>query len=169
MVPRWNELRLGSPEAATSSWTRPLGLAGAADRRGHRCGPRDRSRLSAGRRDPGARSRAARRTGGKTSHFRGGVHRLFAGKTSDGCAGVCRDGKPRATRAPSASACEPYRELIVEALGHGRNAVAIWQDLVDDHGFSARYASVRRFVLTLRGTAPAEARVVITTAPGEQG
>ena len=25
----------------------------------------------------------------------------------------------------------------------------IWQDLVDDHGFSARYASVRRFVLTL--------------------
>ena len=50
------------------------------------------------------------------------------------------------TRAPSASACEPYRELIVEALGRGRNAVAIWQDLVDDHGFSARYASVRRFV-----------------------
>jgi hypothetical protein len=76
---------------------------------------------------------------------------------------------PVPTRAPSASACEPYRELIVEAMGHGRNAVAIWQDLVDDHGFSARYASVRRFVLTLRGTAPAEARVVITTAPGEEG
>src|SRR6058998_3500605 len=76
---------------------------------------------------------------------------------------------PAPTRAPSASACEPYRELIVEALGHGRNAVAIWQDLVDDHGVVARYASVRRFVLTLRGTAPAEARVVITTAPGEEG
>jgi hypothetical protein len=30
---------------------------------------------------------------------------------------------PAPTRAPSASACEPYRELIVEALGHGRNAV----------------------------------------------
>ncbi len=29
-------------------------------------------------------------------------------------------------RAPSASACEPYRELIVEALGRGRHAVAIW-------------------------------------------
>jgi transposase len=72
-------------------------------------------------------------------------------------------------RAPSASACEPYRELIVEALGRGRNAVAIWQDLVDDHGFAARYASVRRFVLQLRGTAPAEARVVITTAIGEEG
>jgi hypothetical protein len=38
----------------------------------------------------------------------------------------------------------------VEALGLGRNSVAIWQDLVDDHGFTARYASVRRFVLKLR-------------------
>jgi len=73
------------------------------------------------------------------------------------------------TRAPSASACEPYRELIAAALGRGRNAMAIWQDLVDDHGFAARYASVRRFVVRLRGAAPAEARVVITTAPGEEG
>jgi hypothetical protein len=47
--------------------------------------------------------------------------------------------------------------------------MAIWQDLVDDHGFTARYASVRRFVLTLRGPSSAEARVVITTAPGEEG
>jgi hypothetical protein len=71
------------------------------------------------------------------------------------------------TRAPSASACEPYRDLIAKALGQGRNAMAIWQDLVDDHGFAARYASVRRFVLTLRGAPPTEAHVVITTAPGE--
>lgn len=47
--------------------------------------------------------------------------------------------------------------------------MAIWQDLVDDHGFAARYASVRRFVVRLRGAVPAEARVVITTAPGEEG
>jgi transposase len=71
-------------------------------------------------------------------------------------------------RAPSASACEPYRELIAEALGRGRNAMAIWQDLVDDHGFTARYASVRRFVATLRGAQTPDARVVITTAPGEE-
>jgi hypothetical protein len=70
-------------------------------------------------------------------------------------------------RAPTASACEPYRELIIDAMGLGRNAMAIWQDLVDDHGFPARYASVRRFVVTLRGGTAAEARVVITTAPGE--
>jgi len=71
-------------------------------------------------------------------------------------------------RAPSASACEPHRDLIVEALSRGRNAMAIWQDLVDDQGFTGRYASVRRFVRTLRRTAPPEARVVITTAPGEE-
>ena len=59
------------------------------------------------------------------------------------------------TRAPSASACAPYRELIEEAVGRGRNAVAIYQDLVDDHGFTAKYASVKRFVAKLRGTAPA--------------
>jgi transposase len=77
--------------------------------------------------------------------------------------------RPAPTRAPSASACEPYRELVTEALGRGRNARAIWQDLVDDHGFAAGYASVRRFVVQLRGAAPPEARVVITTAPGEEG
>ena len=76
---------------------------------------------------------------------------------------------PQPGRAPSASACEPYRELITEALGRGRNAMAIWQDLVDGHGFAARYASVRRFVAAVRGTTPVEARVVITTSPGEEG
>ena len=71
-------------------------------------------------------------------------------------------------RAPRASACEPYLELIVEAVGRGRNAMAIWQDLVDDHGFPAGYASVRRFVSTLRQQPAVEARVVIATAPGEE-
>jgi hypothetical protein len=80
---------------------------------------------------------------------------------------VSIDSQP--ARAPSASACEIYREVITEALARGRNAMAIWQDLVDDHGFTARYASVRRFVRSLRDTPTAEARVVITTAPGEEG
>ena len=75
---------------------------------------------------------------------------------------------PRPGRSPSASACEPYREIIEAALAKGRNAVAIYQDLVDDHGFSARYASVKRFVRKLRGTPTPEARVVIETAPGEE-
>jgi hypothetical protein len=38
--------------------------------------------------------------------------------------------------------CVAFRELILEGLGRGRNAVAIWQDLVDGHGFRARYANV---------------------------
>jgi transposase len=76
---------------------------------------------------------------------------------------------PPPSRAPTASACEPYRELIELALSRGRNAMAIWQDLVDDHGFAARYASVRRFVVTLRGQCSPEAHPVIVTAPGEEG
>ena len=76
---------------------------------------------------------------------------------------------PPTSRAPTASACEPYRELIEQALARGRNAMAIWQDLVDDHGFPGRYASVRRFVGTLRGQRTPEAHPVIVTAPGEEG
>ena len=71
-------------------------------------------------------------------------------------------------RSPSASACEPYREVIAIGLGQGRNAKAIWQDLVDDHGFRGAYQSVKRFVGKLRGSRPPEARVVIETPPGEE-
>ncbi len=72
-------------------------------------------------------------------------------------------------RAPAASACEPYRELIEIAVARGRDAMAIWRDLVDDHGFPAQYASVRRFVITLRGQPPTDAHPVIVTGPGEEG
>jgi transposase len=92
--------------------------------------------------------------------------------STDSAAAPAPAGGPEATvppgRAPSASACEPYRELIIDAVARGRNAMAIWQDLVDDHGFGAKYASVRRFVGTLRGPVSPEPRAVITTAPGEE-
>ena len=45
--------------------------------------------------------------------------------------------------------------------------MAIWQDLVDDHGFPASYTSVRRFVSTVRQQPAVTARAVITTDPGE--
>jgi transposase len=89
----------------------------------------------------------------------------MAGKGADETAPVPAQ---RPGRAPQASACEPYRELIVDALGRGRNAMAIWQDLVDDHGFPAGYTSVRRFVSTVRQQPAVEARAVIATAPGEE-
>src|SRR5438874_8475665 len=76
---------------------------------------------------------------------------------------------PRPGRSPAASACEPYRELIAAALARRRNAMAIWQDLVDGQGFPAGYASVMRFVRQLRGAAAPEAHAVIQTPPGEEG
>ncbi len=45
------------------------------------------------------------------------------------------DPPPRPRHNPSASACEPYRELIEQAVSLGRDGMAIWQDLVDDYGF----------------------------------
>jgi len=69
---------------------------------------------------------------------------------------------------PSESACEPFREFIEAELAKGRNAMAIWQDLVDGHGFGEKYASVKRFVRKLRGSSASEARVVIETAPAEE-
>jgi transposase len=76
--------------------------------------------------------------------------------------------EPLPGRSPTASACEPYREVIELGLSKGRNAKAIWQDLVDDHGFGGSYQSVKRFVGKLRGSRPPEARVVIETPPGEE-
>lgn len=96
----------------------------------------------------------------------GGVSTDLPATPAISTAGVSTDAAP--TRAPQASACEPYRDRIVPALALGRNAMAIYQNLVDEAGFPARYASVRRFVGRLRGPTTPEARVVITTAPGEE-
>jgi transposase len=71
-------------------------------------------------------------------------------------------------RSPTASACETYREAIELGLSRGRNAMAIWQDLVDTSGFAGGYQSVKRFVRQLRGAQTPQARVVIETAPGEE-
>jgi transposase len=71
-------------------------------------------------------------------------------------------------RSASASACEAYREAIESGLSRGRNAMAIWQDLVDEYSFASSYQSVQRFVRKLRGTQTPEARVVIVTAPGQE-
>lgn len=73
------------------------------------------------------------------------------------------------TRSPTASACEPYRDEIEQALRLGRNAVAIYQDLVSTYGFGAKYASVKRFVRKLGAAGAPEAHPVIPTRPGEEG
>ena len=38
----------------------------------------------------------------------------------------------------TASVSEPYRELIDLGLSRGRNAMSIWQEMVDRHGFTGR-------------------------------
>jgi transposase len=72
-----------------------------------------------------------------------------------------------AHRTPSSSACEPYRETIEVGLERGRNAMAIWQDLVDQHGYSDGYQTVKRFIRKLRGLHSPQAVGIILTAPGE--
>ena len=68
----------------------------------------------------------------------------------------------------SGSGSEAYRELIELELSHGRNAMGIWQDLVDRHGFTGGYQTVKRFVRKLRGSVWPEARVIIETRLGEE-
>ena len=102
------------------------------------------------------KSKSKKRKTGHTGDHRlwRGVERFFLGKPERECA--------------SASACEPFREIIELGLSRDRNATAIWQDLVSDHGFQGGYQSVRRFAYKLRGTQVPQARAVILTAPGEE-
>jgi hypothetical protein len=87
--------------------------------------------------------------------------------TDPGSKDELADSVPPEDHRRSESACEPHREFIENALAKGRNAMAIWQDLVDGYGFGKKYASVS-FVRKLRGSSAPEARVVIETAPGEE-
>jgi transposase len=66
------------------------------------------------------------------------------------------------------SHCEVHRDLIASALDQGRNGKSIWQELVDRHGFTGSYQSVKRFVRKLQPSS-AVAHPRITTAPGEEG
>ncbi|MEK7387124.1 MAG: IS21 family transposase [candidate division NC10 bacterium] len=70
-------------------------------------------------------------------------------------------------RASSTSACEPHRAWIEAQVQLGRNAVSIFQDLVEAHGFAHRYNAVKRFVARLRARVP-ERFDVLEFAPGEE-
>jgi transposase len=65
------------------------------------------------------------------------------------------------------SGCEPYRAWIELQVGLGRNAVSIYQDLVESHGFTHAYNSVKRFVSKLKLRAP-ERFDVLEFLPGEE-
>jgi len=67
----------------------------------------------------------------------------------------------------SISACEPHRSWIEAQVQLGRNAVSIYQDLVEQHGFAHRYNTVKRFVARLRARVP-ERFDVLEFLPGEE-
>jgi len=64
--------------------------------------------------------------------------------------------RPPGTGRQSTSACEPHRDFIQTQLQLHRNFTAIYQDLVDQFGFSASYNSVKRFASTLIEHDPAQ-------------
>jgi transposase len=64
------------------------------------------------------------------------------------------------------SACESYRQTILEKLDQGLSAQRIYQDLVGD-GFDHEYHSVRRFVARLRKNSPLPFRRM-ESAAGEE-
>jgi transposase len=68
-------------------------------------------------------------------------------------AGARLSGVPKPP-AHARSACEPHREWIETQVRLGRNAVAIYQELVDEFGFAQRYNSVKRFCRALRKREP---------------
>ena len=72
-------------------------------------------------------------------------------------------------RAPkiARSACEEHRDWIEQQVVLGRNAQAIYQDLVERFGFTHRYNSVKRFVRSMRAHEP-ERFDILDAAPGEE-
>ena len=71
------------------------------------------------------------------------------------------------TAAGSRSECDAWREDIIRKLEQGLTAQRIWQDLVDEYGFSAKYHSVRRYVSKLQKKTPQLVRRMEVAAGAE--
>lgn len=65
------------------------------------------------------------------------------------------------------SRCAPYQPQIEQDLEKGLSAQRIWQDLVEAHGFTGSYQSVKRYVGKLRRAHPKRFDRV-ECAPGEE-
>jgi transposase len=67
----------------------------------------------------------------------------------------------------SKSCCEPYREFIEAELAKGSHGVSIFQALVEHHGYTDSYQTVKRFIRPLRAsTTKISAR--FETLPGQE-
>ncbi len=67
----------------------------------------------------------------------------------------------------SRSSCEPHRSFIETAAAKGRNAVAIYQDLVEHHGYTGSYDAIKRFARKLRKREP-KISCRFETEPGQE-
>lgn len=74
---------------------------------------------------------------------------------------------PAQPRKHASSACEVHRAWIEKQVQLGRNAQAIYQDLVERFAFEHRYNSVKRFVRGLKVRDP-ERFDVLESLPGEE-
>jgi len=99
---------------------------------------------------------------------RGAVARHLQKLSNDAKASI-ESADSNGAKAPtgSRSQCEPFREQIIQKLNQGLSAQRIFQDLVEEHGFTAKYHSVRRFVSRLRKATPLPFRR-IEVPPGEE-
>ena len=120
-----------------------------------------------------ASQREIERVTGISRHtIRAYQQRFFADRAN--CPGVatgpqaqCAPPRPPAPEPAVTSLCEPHRAFIEAQLRLKRNAMAIYQDLVDQHGFAAQYNSVKRFVARLRHKEP-EQFDRLSFLPGEE-
>jgi hypothetical protein len=65
------------------------------------------------------------------------------------------------------SLVEPLRERVLALHARGVEGQAIWQLLVEEHGFTGSYSSVKRF-LRRGAPTPARATLRIEVGPGEE-
>jgi transposase len=74
---------------------------------------------------------------------------------------------PAARPAHEQSAVEPFRAQVLAWHAQGVEGQAIWQLLVEQHGFAGSYSAVKRFLRGLGAATPA-ATVRVETAPGAE-
>jgi transposase len=89
--------------------------------------------------------------------------KAFAGSTAN----AAKTFPGSAVVARSRFTAAAYRTAITEKLDAGLSLQRIWQDLVEEFGYSASYQSVKRFVHTL--ALPRRVVGVLHCAPGAEG
>ena len=121
----------------------------------------------------GATQREIERITGISRHTIRSYQQRFAADPAN-CPGVATDPssqtappRPPASTKADSSLCEPHRAFIEAQLKLGRNAMAIYQEMVDSHGFAGRYNSVKRFVSRIRVREP-EHFDRLSFLPGEE-